>query len=557
MRKYLIYIIFSLTTLSAQWSATPEENLQVSTFGQNPVACSDGAGGAYAFWTTSNNLWGRRIDRYGYLTTDYIEIPGDGIRRSDPKLLSDGQNNVFVAYREIVRIDTAEMLNVWKLKVQKLDTLGHFLWDSAVVVSEDSLGHSSYEIVSDGAGGIILLWRSFIIDFDSLDYKTLRGQRLSANGARLWGEEGILIHYPLKLSSSLFAVITDGEGGVIAEYREESVTEPVFQRIEAGGQTVWRRYSEEAYEYLSINSGGCLMLAGIRGSGQNRAIIANRMSLEGEFLWGESGFVVNDSLGSYSTIKDIQTREDSLLVIYWNDIFDLQYDYTAKVQFIFPNGELYFQQNGISVSVFPANSSGRRIIESVNSSTIYTWFDDRFGINDSVLFYSQKLDAFGNREWQEDDVLVSVQNPEGEYCFISDANGGYIQFWGNLDTGHQGIFAQQVSTNGNLGEIITAIDKPLPNNPTGYRLEPNYPNPFNPGTTIPISIEQAQDITIDIINIAGQRIRTLYNGYLPRGYHRLYWNGKNSEEQEVASGLYFVRVETGQTVHTGKMLLLR
>jgi hypothetical protein len=553
MRKYLIYIIFSFATLCAQWSATPEENLQVSTFGQNPVASSDGAGGAYAFWTTSNNLWGRRIDRYGYLTTDYIEIPGDGIRRSDPKLLSDGQNNVFVAYREIVRIDTAEMLNVWKLKVQKLDTLGHFLWDSAVVVSEDSLGHSSYEIVSDGAGGIILLWRSFIIDFDSLDYKTLRGQRLSANGARLWGEEGILIHYPLKLSSSLFAVITDGEGGVIAEYREESVTEPVFQRIEAGGQKVWRRYSEEAYEYLSINSGGCLMLAGIRGSGQNRAIIANRMSLDGEFLWGEEGIIVVDSIENNSSLNSIAITEDSTLVVYWTERVEFHTDFSAYFQLIDKSGNVLLPSLGLQPSLLNSNTRGAGgIVLSDNNEFILFFGEEREGF--PVSSFVQKWNTDIEICWDINDVHFSSY-PVGYITLFSDGQGGLIRV--GSDQPWNGIFAQQVNVNGNLGEIITAIDKPLPNNPTGYRLEPNYPNPFNPGTTIPISIEQAQDITIDIINIAGQRILTLYNGYLPRGYHRLYWNGKNSEEQEVASGLYFVRVETGQTVHTGKMLLLR
>jgi len=64
-------------------------------------------------------------------------------------------------------------------------------------------------------------------------------------------------------------------------------------------------------------------------------------------------------------------------------------------------------------------------------------------------------------------------------------------------------------------------------------------------------------VDVSIFNMLGQKVTTLINVEQPAGIHRVTWDGKNSFDQEVASGLYFYRIRAGNNVVTKKCLLLR
>ncbi|MFH0919630.1 MAG: FlgD immunoglobulin-like domain containing protein [Fibrobacterota bacterium] len=68
-----------------------------------------------------------------------------------------------------------------------------------------------------------------------------------------------------------------------------------------------------------------------------------------------------------------------------------------------------------------------------------------------------------------------------------------------------------------------------------------WPNPFNPGTTITLSVPTRQTVTLEIFNIAGKRILTLFQGVLPAGHHNVIWNGKDQWQKPVAAGLYILK----------------
>jgi hypothetical protein len=90
----------------------------------------------------------------------------------------------------------------------------------------------------------------------------------------------------------------------------------------------------------------------------------------------------------------------------------------------------------------------------------------------------------------------------------------------------------------------------------------NYPNPFNPETWIPFVISKKAHVKIEIFNITGQLIRTLDLGVKDAGKYvskerAAYWDGKNNEGDEVASGIYFYRIVAGDFVSTKKMVVLK
>jgi len=85
----------------------------------------------------------------------------------------------------------------------------------------------------------------------------------------------------------------------------------------------------------------------------------------------------------------------------------------------------------------------------------------------------------------------------------------------------------------------------------------NYPNPFNPTTTIRFTLDYASPTRLDIFNIAGQRVAALADGYLEAGEHSLIWNGRDENGARVASGMYFYRLKTDGYAITKKMVLLK
>ena len=85
----------------------------------------------------------------------------------------------------------------------------------------------------------------------------------------------------------------------------------------------------------------------------------------------------------------------------------------------------------------------------------------------------------------------------------------------------------------------------------------NYPNPFNPTTTIEYSLPSETNVELDIFNIKGQKVKTLAQGGHKAGVHSVTWNGNNSFGKQVSSGIYFYRLKTNSKTVNRKILLLK
>ena len=93
--------------------------------------------------------------------------------------------------------------------------------------------------------------------------------------------------------------------------------------------------------------------------------------------------------------------------------------------------------------------------------------------------------------------------------------------------------------------------------PEEYALYNNYPNPFNPQTTINYAIPIQTDISIVIYNLMGQEVLRWDEESAPAGYYEKIWYGVTQSGSSIASGVYFYRLQAGDFVQTRKMLLLK
>jgi hypothetical protein len=87
-------------------------------------------------------------------------------------------------------------------------------------------------------------------------------------------------------------------------------------------------------------------------------------------------------------------------------------------------------------------------------------------------------------------------------------------------------------------------------------LYENYPNPFNPSTTVRFALKDNRHATLVIFNTLGQKVRTLVDAPRAAGMHTVQWDGKNDGGQAVSSGTYFCRLMAGSFVQTVRMTLI-
>jgi hypothetical protein len=93
--------------------------------------------------------------------------------------------------------------------------------------------------------------------------------------------------------------------------------------------------------------------------------------------------------------------------------------------------------------------------------------------------------------------------------------------------------------------------------PEDFTLNQNYPNPFNPTTTISFRLKSRSEVTLSIYNILGEKVVDLLRRDFPAGTYEIIWNGRDKENGEVASGLYFYRLTASGQSLTKKMILLK
>ena len=93
--------------------------------------------------------------------------------------------------------------------------------------------------------------------------------------------------------------------------------------------------------------------------------------------------------------------------------------------------------------------------------------------------------------------------------------------------------------------------------PSEFCLYPNYPNPFNPITTISYDLPDDGFVELSVYNMRGEKVSTLIKGNQEAGSYRMNWGGTNLNGEMVSSGIYFLRIVSGSYSKTSKMVFIR
>ena len=93
--------------------------------------------------------------------------------------------------------------------------------------------------------------------------------------------------------------------------------------------------------------------------------------------------------------------------------------------------------------------------------------------------------------------------------------------------------------------------------PGAFELDQNYPNAFNPSTTISFQLPRTENVRIVIYDLAGRQVRELLNESKGESSHTVEWTGRNQSGQTVATGMYIYQIKAGQFTQTQKMVFAK
>ena len=221
------------------------------------------------------------------------------------------------------------------------------------------------------------------------------------------------------------------------------------------------------------------------------------------------------------------------------------------------------------VKLFYNNDMGNKDAIYIKDGKKYKYIGKN-GVNISqsgeyIILTDKKAPLF-NKLFEKNGYLFIDANDDLSgiaYYKISFDGKSYISKEGRfrLDIFNQGVNSIKLSITDNVGNIYEKnITYDLKSIPVVYKYDKkimNYPNPFNPSTTVELNIEKRGYVKVVIFNVKGRAVKTLFAGIMTEGVHKLYWDGKDENSRTLSSGIYYVKVMKGKKVFVHKMVLLK
>ncbi len=392
-------------SLTAQWSTDPSVNNLITTVmvydGQFvPVLVSDGAGGAIITWEDNRNadkdIYAQHISASGVVLGTDIAVSTATGYQSHPAIVSDGAGGAIIVWD-----DPRNSLTNTDIYAQRIDASGSAKWTvDGVAICTVAGDQISPALVGDGSGGAIITWVDQRAG-NGTGYK-LYAQRIDSSGTvhSGWTTNGVAICSNLTNTISLPTIVGDGSGGAIitwADFRNLNNYNIYAQRINASGDTLWKANGVEICTYVGHQGKPVIVSDGLAG-----AIIA----------W-----------------DDHRTS---------GDIYAQRIDASGTVQ---------WTTDGVAIVSQPSSGQSLAAITSDGSGgAIITWIDSRSGFQD---IYAQRINASGTVQWTADGIPVcAAADDQFAPVIVSDSAGGALISWYDFRDGNYNIYAQRIDANG-------------------------------------------------------------------------------------------------------------
>jgi hypothetical protein len=469
----------------------------------SPALASDGAGGAIVAWVDERNpiapaIYARRVDALGIPLwgSNGILLGAASADEGAPQIVSDGAGGAIVVW-----VDSRTPPGGANLYAQRLHSSGALLWPSGgIALSGVAIAPSQLTAVSDGAAGALVAWTNHFFYDDSVF--DLRIQRVTASGALPWTGDGV------KLRSAAFdytrpALATDGTGGAIACWSDRATRQGPWSlraaRVDGSGLLPWAQEAE-----LSSDSPAPFAPV-LVPSGLGTAIA-------GWFGDGPGG-----------TGRDVYAQR------------------------IGPPGA-FWVSGGVAVTSAPLDQEYLAAASDGLGGAVFVWSDPREETPGSHVWdiLAQRVDLSGATMWAEDGVPVcDAPGPQDQPVVVPDGNAGALVAWRDARPTAIGsdVYAQNVRANGSLGVSAVAVGRDA--GATGLWLAPGANPVRGGGVAFRFRLPAEGDARLALCDLAGRRVRVLASGWHSAGAHEARWDGRDAAGAIAPAGVYFARLEWG------------
>ena len=213
----------------------------------------------------------------------------------------------------------------------------------------------------------------------------------------------------------------------------------------------------------------------------------------------------------------------------------------CDIEFTFEEPTSLARKQELSLSPYPYNQSSQQAFYFIE-------FVENIEIGDWILSFNGET-VIGARQWQGNIIDVPAMGDDG-----SDFTHGYIQT-GSIPTFKLLNGDKLIDLTGDVptwSENQIFMVSNLTPVPESFKLSAAYPNPFNPTTTLSFALPLDSKVSLSIYDLQGREVSMLISGNMHAGYHSVVWDANS-----YASGMYFVKMVSGEFVKTQKLMLVK
>lgn len=569
----LIGVLIPVGMARAQWPGNPDSNFVISNLPDEqtiPLVATDPSGGCYITWYDHSlgnyNMIMQHLNANGEITMqEYGQVISSHAQDTwltDYDLTVDNQGNAIVVFNDIRSGPD------WDIYAYKINPSGQFLWgQDGITVSDNDNGEFTPMVAITTDGNIVFAWPR---ETDVEDVFEIDVFKVTPGGDTAWTSRPV-VHIPSLYGFTIPRLVAADNGGVIIQALIR--TEPGFfghqnlvqYKLDTNGDYIW------ADTGIVISSAGgflwhmkpFLAADGMGGAysywydsrNNEQHVYAQHTLADGTLCWDTDGLLISTNPAELQMDPRLVVIPGSgeIIVTY------LSTNYGQSIggigtQLIDSLGQRLWSDTGIIIvpheirQVMQVNTMG------VDNGQIVTYIEEYPSGSQYSVIRGIRLDNSGQFVWADSAItFATFQSQRAFLCSAINYLGQVVSAWvDGRDDLSGDIFMQNLNPDGTFGPFESTVDNDKNELPSEFKVCGNYPNPFNGKTTIRYSLAGKSEVLIDIFDVLGKKLETVYQGYQEAGEHSVNWDASG-----YGSGTYFYRIKTDKNVITRKGIYLK
>ena len=350
--------------------------------------------------------------------------------QEDPDLVSDGAGGVIVVW-----MDSRNTIDR-DIYAQRFDARGEPVWSIGGVLVSGAVGNQMWpHAVTDGAGGVIVSWD----DSRNGNDWDIYAQRIDADGNTLWATDGVPASNPQLSDQDFNRIVADGSGGAIVLWQDDrnGIDRDLYvQHLDASGNSVLgqplgvsltlNKPGDQWFAEMAEDGAGGAIITWSEGVYPDRNIIAQRIDGQANEVWPVTDVPVCNESGDQMA-QEIIADGNGGAIIAWHDRRPGAGDGDIYAQRLDAAGFGQWTLQGEAICVQDSAQLSPILSSDGSGGAVIAWWDERFATNFTT--FVQRIDAAGVAQWTADGKRIltpSAWDSQTARSIVSDGAGGAV-----------------------------------------------------------------------------------------------------------------------------------